>query len=505
MGTAIGFDNERYVREQTAAILARVDAFQRKLYLEFGGKLLFDYHAARVLPGFDPNVKMRLLHQLRDQAEVLLCVHAGAIERGKLRADFGVTYDVDAMRLIDHLRGQGVELRAVVITRYDQQPGALVFKNRLERSGVRVYTHGPTKGYPTDVDRIVSGEGYGANAYIETTKPLVVVTGPGPGSGKLATCLNQMYHDHLRGIRSGFAKFETFPIWDLPLNHPVNVAYEAATADLGDVNVIDPFHMDAYGVAAVNYNRDVEAFPVLRSILERITGGDSLYRSPTDMGVNTASRGITDDEAVREAARQEVIRRYFRYSSEYVMGLVDRPAVERAERLMRALGLSPEDRRTVGPARQAARDAQATGKGHDEVYCGAAIELKDGTVITGKNSPIMHAASSLVLNAVKHLAGVPDEIHLLAPAIMEAIGRLRIGLLGQTSVSLDVEETVIALGISSATSHVAQLCVGKLKELHGCDVHMTHISTPGDAAGLRRLGVNVTTDPSFAAKGLFAF
>jgi uncharacterized protein (UPF0371 family) len=505
MGTALGFDNERYVREQTAAILERVDAFQGKLYLEFGGKLLFDYHAARVLPGFDPNVKMRLLHHLRDQAEVLLCVHAGAIERKKLRADFGITYDVDAMKLIDDLRGRGIALRAVVITRYDQQPGAQIFKNRLERSGVPVYTHGPTKGYPTDVDRIVSDGGYGANGYIETTKPLVVVTGPGPGSGKLATCLNQMYHDHLRGIRSGFAKFETFPIWDLPLNHPANVAYEAATADLGDVNVIDPFHMDAYGVAAVNYNRDVEAFPVLQSILKRITGGNSLYRSPTDMGVNTASRGIIDDEAVREAARQEVIRRYFRYSSEYVMGLVDRPAVERAERLMRALGLSPEDRRTVGPARQAARDAQATGKGHDEVYCGAAIELKDGTIITGKNSPILHAASSLVLNAVKHLAGVPDEIHLLAPAVTEAIGRLRIGVLGQTSVSLDVEEAMIALGISAATSHVAQLCVEKLKELHGCDVHMTHIPTPGDAAGLRRLGVNVTTDPSFAAKGLFAF
>ncbi len=505
MGTVVGFDNERYLREQTAAILERVERSQKKLYLEFGGKLLFDYHAARVLPGLDPNVKMRLLHQLRDQAEVLLCVHAGAIERGKLRADFGVTYDVDAMRLIDDLRGRGVGLRAVIITRYDRQPGALIFKNRLERSGVPVYTHGSTKGYPTDVNRIVSDEGYGANPYIETTKPLVVVTGPGPGSGKMATCLSQMYHDHLHGIRSGFAKFETFPIWDLPLNHPVNIAYEAATADLGDVNMIDPFHMEAYGVTAVNYNRDIEAFPVLQSILQRITGGNSSYRSPTDMGVNTASRGIIDDEAVRGAARQEVIRRYFRYSSEYVMGLVDRPAVERTERLMKALGLNAEDRRTVEPARQAARDAQATGKGHDGIYCGAAIELKDGAIITGKNSPIMHAASSLVLNAVKHLAGVPDAIHLLAPAITEAIGKLRIGVLRQTSVSLDVEETLIALGISAATSHVAQLCVDKLKELEGCDVHMTHISTPGDAAGLRRLGVNVTTDPTFAAKGLCVF
>jgi len=505
MGTSVGFDNERYVREQSAAILERVGDSERKLYLEFGGKLLLDHHAARVLPGFDPNVKMRLLHQLRDQAEVILCVHAGAIECKKIRADLGVTYDVDAMKLIDDLRSREIQVRAVVITRYDKQPGALVFKRRLERSDVPVYTHGATKGYPTDIDYIVSEEGYGANAYIETTKPLVVVTGPGPGSGKLATCLNQMYHEHQRGVRSWYAKFETFPIWNLPLSHPVNVAYEAATADLGDVNLIDPFHLEAYGVTAVNYNRDVEAFPVLQSILKRITGGESLYRSPTDMGVNTAARGIIDDEVVREAARQEVIRRYFRYSSEYIMGLVDRSAVERTERLMSTLELSLEDRCTVGPARQAARDAQANGKGHDEIYCGAAIELRDDAMITGKNSPIMHAASSLVLNAVKHLAGVPDEIHLLAPGTMDAIDRLRIGILGQTSVSLDVEETVIALGISAATSHVAQLCVDKLGELRGCDMHMTHIPTPGDAAGLRRLGINLTTDPSFAAKGLFAF
>jgi uncharacterized protein (UPF0371 family) len=504
MGTAIGFDNERYLSEQTAAILERVGRYQEKLYLEFGGKLLFDYHAARVLPGFEPNVKMRLLQQLRDQAEVLLCVHAGDIERKKLRGDFGVTYDADALRLIDDLRERDIELRAVVITRYDDQPGAEVFKKRLERSGIPVHTHRPTRGYPTDVDRIVSAEGYGANEYIETSKPLVVVTGPGPGSGKLATCLSQMYHDHLSGVRSGFAKFETFPIWDLPLNHPVNVAYEAATADLGDLNMIDSYHMDAYGVTAVNYNRDIEAFPVLQNILERITGGNHPYRSPTDMGVNTASRGIVNDAVVREAARQEVIRRYFRYKSEYVMGLADRPAVERIERLMKALGLRPEDRRTVEPARQAGRDAQAQGKGHDGIYCGAAVELRDGTIITGKNSPTMHAASSLVLNAVKHLAGLPDRIHLLAPAVMDAVGRLRIGVLGQTSISLDVDETVVALGISAATSHVAQLCVEKLKELRGCDVHMTHIPTPGDAAGLRRLGVNVTTDPDFAARGLCA-
>jgi uncharacterized protein (UPF0371 family) len=503
MRKAIGFDNELYLREQTGAILQRVNGFNSKLYLEFGGKLLFDYHAARVLPGFNPNVKMRLLQQLRDQAEVLICIHAGAIERRKIRADFGITYDADAMKLIDDLRERGVELRGVVITRYEGQPGAAVFRNRLERSGVEVYTHGPTRGYPTDVDRIVSEEGYGANPYIETERPLVVVTGPGPGSGKLATCLNQMYHEHQRGMQSGFAKFETFPIWDLPLNHPVNVAYEAATAELGDVNMIDPFHLEAYGVTAVNYNRDVEAFPVLRSILERITGSESLYRSPTDMGVNMAGRGIVRDDAVQEAAREEVVRRYFRYACEFAMGLVDRPAVERTERLMKALDVLPEHRRTVEPAREAARRAQEDGRGRDGIFCGAAVELQDGTIITGRNSPVLHAASSMLLNAVKYLAGVPDQIHLLAPATMEAVGRLKVDVLGQSSVNLDLEETIIALGISSATSHLAQICVDKLQELAGCEVHMTHIPTPGDAAGLRRLGVHVTTDPAFATKGLF--
>jgi uncharacterized protein (UPF0371 family) len=353
------------------------------------------------------------------------------------------------------------------------------------------------------VDRIVSDDGYGANAYIETRKPLIVVTGPGPGSGKLATCLSQMYHDHLRGIHSGFAKFETFPIWNLPLNHPVNLAYEAATAELGDVNIIDPFHMEAYGVAAVNYNRDVEAFPVLKSILERITGSDSLYRSPTDMGVNTAACGINDDGEVQEAAKQEVIRRFFRYSSEYVMGLVDRPAVERTERLLAQLDIRAEDRPVVEPARQAARDAESSCKGNEGIYCGAAIELHDGSIVTGKNSPIMHAASSAILNAVKCMASVPDEIHLLAPTITQSIGRLKVGILGQTGVSLDVEEVVIALGIGAATSHAAQLCVEKLSDLSACDMHITHIPTPGDAAGLRRLGLRVTSDPNFATKGLF--
>lgn len=504
MQNPIGFDNETYLREQTAAILERVQRFGNKLYLEFGGKLLFDYHAARVLPGFDPNVKMRLLAKLKDQAEILLCIHAGAIERKKMRADFGITYDADAMKLIDDLRDRGIEPRAVVITRFDEQPGAVLFKNKLERRGMPVYTHRPTKGYTANVDRIASPEGYGANPYIPTDKPLVVVTGPGPGSGKLATCLSQMYHDHGRGIRSGYAKFETFPIWNLPLNHPVNVAYEAATAELHDVNMIDPFHLEACGTTAINYNRDIEAFPVLLKILERILGGQPIYRSPTEMGVNRAATGIVNDALVQAAARQEVIRRFFRYTSEYIIGLVDEAAVQRVQRLLELLNVKPEDRRVVTPARQAAEEAQQQGKGNEGVYCGAAIELRDGHIIRGKNSSLMHAASSLVLNEVKHLAGLPHDIHLLAPSILESVGKMKKDILGQRSVSLDLEETLFALGVSITANPLAQLCVDKLKELRGCDVHMTHIPTPGDEAGLRRLGVHLTSDPNFGSKNLFA-
>ncbi|MHC4885559.1 MAG: DUF1846 domain-containing protein [Planctomycetota bacterium] len=503
MTAAKGFDNEKYLVEQREEILERVGRFENKLYLEFGGKLLFDYHAARVLPGYDPNVKVRLLQDLRDKAEIILCIHAGAIERKKMRADFGITYDVDALKMIDDLRGWGLSLCAVVITRYEDQPSAALFKNKLERRDVPVYLHRPTRGYPTDVERIVSDEGYGANPYIKTSKSLVVVTGPGPGSGKLATCLNQVYHEHQQGHAAGYAKFETFPIWNLPLKHPVNVAYEAATADLQDVNMIDPFHLEAHGETTVNYNRDIEAFPVLRNILERITDGEAIYASPTDMGVNRAGSGIVDDEAVRAAAEQEVVRRTFRYRSEYAMGLVDKKTVERAQYIMQSLSLSPEDRRAVVPAREVANEAETSGKGHDGIYCGAALELADGTVIKGRNSPLMHAAASLIINVAKHLAGVPDEIHLLPPAIIESVGKLKRDILGRNSVSLDLEETLIALSISAATNPTAQLCLEKLSEIRGCDVHMTHIPTPGDDGGLRALGVFLTSDPSFSSKDLF--
>ncbi|MEI6149186.1 MAG: DUF1846 domain-containing protein [bacterium] len=503
MSKAIGFDNELYLQEQTAAILERVRPYD-KLYLEFGGKLLFDYHAARVLPGYDPNVKMRLLHQLKDQAEVILCIFAGDIERKKMRADFGISYDTDAMKLMDDLHDWEVDVTAVVITRYDNQPAVDQFKTKLERRGIRVYTHRATRGYPSDVDLIVSPAGYGANAYIETSKPLVVVTAPGPGSGKLATCLTMLYHDHLQGRKAGYSKFETFPIWNLPLKHPVNTAYEAATADLGDVNLIDPFHLDAYGQTTVNYNRDIEVFPVVRNILQRIAGGEAVYRSPTDMGVNRAGFGICDDAVVREAARQEVIRRHFRYTCEYVMGLGDQDAVRRTERLMQELNVRPEDRRVVQPARDAALDAARQGKGNQGVFCGAALELHDGTVITGKNSPLMHAASSLILNAGKHLAGIPDKIHLLPPSVTSSIATLKRDILGRKTESLSLDETLIALSISSTTNPAAQAAMESLKELSSCEMHSTHIPTPGDEAGLKRLGINVTSDPFFPTRNLIA-
>lgn len=503
MRDAIGFDSQKYIKEQTAAILERVKLFDNKLYLEFGGKLLFDYHASRVLPGFDPNIKMKLLQKLKDRADILLCIYAGDIERKKVRADFGITYDVDSLKLIDDLREWGLEVSGVVITRFDNQPAAKIFKNKLERRGIRVYTHRYTKGYPTEIDVIVSDEGYGANGYIPTRMPLVVVTGPGPGSGKLATCLSQMYHDHKQGTKSGFAKFETFPIWDLPLKHPVNAAYEAATADIGDFNLIDPFHLEAYGKPAVNYNRDVEIFPVLKRVLERLTGAKSLYQSPTDMGVNCASRGIVNDDVVREAAKQEVIRRYFRYSCEYAMGLVEKEAVERVEILMKELNVRPEDRIVVEPARQAAQQAQQKEKGNRGIFCGAAIELKDGTVVKGENSPLMHAASSLVLRAIKKLAGIPDEIHLLPQEIVESVAHLKENVLRKRSVSLDLEETLIGLSISAPSNPSTRKAMEKLNELRGREVHMTHIPTPGDEAGLRRLGVNLTSEPNFSTKNLF--
>ncbi len=500
---AVAFDNERYLAEQSEAILDRMRQVGGKLHLEFGGKLLYDYHAARVLPGFDPNVKMRLLQQLASQTEIILCVYAGDIDRRKVRADFGITYDADTFKLIDDLRERGLEVRAVVITRYEDQPAAETFANKLERRGITVYTHRLIPGYPADVSRIVGDEGFGANPYIETDAPLVVVNAPGPNSGKMATCLSQVYHEHHRGVRTGYAKFETFPIWNLPLRHPVNAAYEAATAELRDVNMIDPFHLEAHDERAVNYNRDIEAFPLLQRMLEKITG-ESMYQSPTDMGVNRAGFAIIDDDAAREAGKREIVRRYFRYSCDEVLGLEDGDPVRRIEALMEEFDLKPEDRSVVLPARNAASAAEKKAdKGHHGVFSGGAVELPIGEIATGRNSPLMHASSALVLNAIKVLAGIPDHLDLISPAVIESIGTLRKNLLGRGSISLNLEETLIALSISSTTNPTAHQAMLQLPRLSGCELHLTHLPTPGDERGLRRLGVTLTCDPSFASNKLF--
>lgn len=502
----IGFDNEKYLKEQTAAITDRVKKFGNKLYLEFGGKLCFDYHAARVLPGYDPNVKIRLLQSLKDKIEIILAIYAGDIEKGRVRGDFGITYDAATFKLIDDLRKWGLDISSVVITRFNNQSSAAIFRNKLERRGVKVYLHYPIERYPTDIDHVVSDGGFGKNDYIETKKPIVVVTAPGPNSGKLAVCLSQLYHEHKRGVNAGYAKFETFPIWNIPLKHPVNIAYEAATADILDFNLVDPFHLTKYNQTAINYNRDVESFPILKLILTKILHNNEnlpMYNSPTDMGVNRAGFGIVDDRVVQEAAKQELIRRYFRYNAEYVLGIERKETVDKVALLMEEMGVKVTDRGVVEVARKAAEDAEKNGKGFAGIYCGAALQLKDGRLVTGKNSRLMHAASSLTLNAVKMLANIPDEILLLSPQIINQISKLKEGILNAEPESLDLEETLIALSISATTNHTAEIAMKKLTNLRGCEMHMTHIPTPGDEVGLKMLGVNLTTDGKFSSRNLF--
>lgn len=499
----LAFDNEKYLAEQATFIRERAEGTD-KLYLEFGGKLLWDWHAARVLPGYDPNVKIRLLSMLKDKAEVILCIYAGDIERKRIRGDFGITYDASALQIFDQLGEWGVSVAGVVITRYEDQGAANQFGALLERRGVKVFRHRPTKGYPSDVERIVSPEGYGANEYIPTSKPIVVITGPGPGSGKLATALSLVYADHLAGRKASYAKFETFPVWNLPLKHPVNIAYEAATVDLGDFNCLDPFHLETRGEMAVNYNRDVEVFPVLRRMLDKISGGSVGYRSPTEMGVNRIASGIVSDEGVRKAAKQEIIRRYFRHSCEYALGLSEKPALQRIQAIMDELELKSEDRLVVLPARLAAEKALKEGKGNEGVCVGAALELPDGTIVTGKNSPILHAASAVVLNAAKKLAGIPKKIHLLPPIVTASIAGMKRDVLGRKSLSLSLDETLIALSVSAAMNPSAQAGMEALKSLAGCELHLTHIPTTGDEGGLRRLGLNSTSDPYFAGNNLFS-
>lgn len=497
----IGFDHLKYLEEQSKFILERVNNYD-KLYLEFGGKLVFDLHAKRVLPGFDENAKIKLLQKLKEKIEVIICVYAGDIERNKMRGDFGITYDMDALRLIDDLRTYGLDVNSVVITRYDGQPATTVFINKLERRGIKVYTHRSTKGYPFDVDTIVSDEGYGKNPYIETTKPIVVVTAPGPGSGKLATCLNQLYHEYKMGKQAGYSKFETFPVWNVPLKHPLNIAYEAATVDLKDVNMIDSFHFDAYSQIAVNYNRDIETFPVLKRIIEKITGEESMYQSPTDMGVNRVGFGIVDDEVIKEASRQEIIRRYFKTGTEYKKGYIDKETFERSSLIMEELNLKQEDRRVVLPARERSAKLKEISE-KNEVCPSVALELQNGTIITGKSSSVMDATAAVILNAIKYYANISDDIHLISPVILEPIISLKSKTLSTNNPALDCEEVLIALSICAATNPTTQVAIDKLPMLKGCQAHSTTILSTNDEQTLRKLGIDITCDPEYPTESLY--
>ena len=496
----IGFDHNKYLEEQSKYILEKVNNFD-KLYLEFGGKLLYDLHAKRVLPGFDENAKIKLLHKLKENVEVVICVYAGDIERNKIRGDFGITYDMDVLRLIDDLRSYELEVNSVVITRFDDQPATTVFINKLERRGIKVYKHRATKGYPTDVDTIVSEEGYGRNPYIETTKPIVVVTAPGPGSGKLATCLSQLYHEDKRGKIAGYSKFETFPVWNVPLKHPLNIAYEAATVDLKDVNMIDPFHLEAYGETAVNYNRDIEAFPVLKRIIEKITGKESIYKSPTDMGVNRVGFGIVDDEVVREASKQEIIRRVLNAACDYKKGYIDKDTYQRAKLIMEELQLKETDRRVLRAARERLEKLKA--EDPNEFYSAVAIELDDGTMITGKGSQTMCAAASAILNAIKYHAGIADEVHLIAPEIAEPIMNLKSINFKSKNVTLNCEEVLIALSICAVTDERAKRAIDNLYKLKGSQAHSTSILGKTDDQLVRKLGMDMTCDSVFPTENLY--
>lgn len=499
-----GFDATKYIEEQSQAILERINAGEgERLYLEFGGKLVHDKHAQRVLPGFDENAKIKLLHKLRSQAEIIICIYSGDITTSKTRADFGITYDLEVLRLIDTFRKYDLEINSVVVTRYeDNSPSVDMFINKLQRRGITTYKHRFTKGYPTDVETIVSDEGYGANPYIEVTKPLVVVTGPGGGSGKLATCLSQLYHDHKRGRKVRYAKFETFPIWSIPLKHPVNIAYEAATADLKDVNMIDSFHLEAYGEMAVNYNRDLEVFPVVKRIIEKITGEESEYKSPTDMGVNRAGFAIYDDEAVKDAACQEIIRRYMAALCDYKKGRIDEESVERCKLLMDELSLKVEDRKVVLPAREYAEKKRNEDARYENVVV-MAMELPDGRIVTGRSSRRMVASAAMVLNAIKALSGIQDTIPLISPSIIENIQKVKTEILHHEKAGLHCEEILSALTISSATNPTAEVALAKLPELRGCKAHCTAILSDHDEQTLKSMGLDVSCDPEYITNNLY--
>ena len=489
----LGFDNEKYLQMQSKRIKERISQFGGKLYLEFGGKLFDDYHASRVLPGFKPDSKINMLVQLKDDAEIVLVISAGDIEKNKVRGDLGITYDADVLRPIDAFRGYGLHLGSVVLTQFSGQASAVAYEKKLEGRGIRVYKHYPIEGYPANIPHIVSEDGFGKNDYIETERSLVVITAPGPGSGKMATCLSQLYHENKRGVKAGYAKFETFPIWNIPLRHPVNLAYEAATADLNDVNMIDPFHLEAYGETTINYNRDVEVFPVLNAMFEQIYG-ESPYKSPTDMGVNMVGNCIFDDEAVCQAARTEIVRRYYKALCDHRKGLLADDVIYKLELLMKQAGTSIADR-TVGAAGN--RRAEETGDP------AVAIELPDGTIVTGKTSALLGASSAMLLNALKKLAGIAKEVKLIAPEIIEPIQKLKVGHLGNRNPRLHTDEVLIALSICAVNEPKAALALKQLEKLKCCEVHSTVILSSVDENVFKKLGINLTCEARYETKKLF--
>ena len=486
--TKIGFDNEKYLKMQSEHIRQRIAQFGDKLYMEFGGKLYDDFHASRVLPGFKPDSKLQMLLQLKDEAEIVIVINSGDIEKNKVRGDLGITYDVDVIRLVNVFKKIGLYVSSVVLTRYADQPIADAFQRRLEALGIKVYHHYNIKGYPSDVKYIISENGFGKNDYIETSRKLVIVTAPGPGSGKMAVCLSQLYHDHKRGLNTGYAKFETFPIWNLPLRHPVNLAYEAATSDLNDVNMIDPFHLEAYGKTTVNYNRDVEIFPVLNTMFEQILG-ESPYKSPTDMGVNMAGNCIIDNDITCKAARDEIIRRYYVGLCDYKKGLIAEDELMKLELLMKQANVTPDDRKVIAAA--LAREEETNGPA-------AAMELPDGTILTGKTSNLLGAVSALLLNALKYLAGLDEEILLMSPQVIEPIQDLKVRHLGNNNPRIHTDETLLALSICANSDENAKKAMEQISNLRGCEVHSTVILSAVDERIFKRLGINLTCEPKYS-------
>ena len=489
----IGFDNEKYLALQSKFIRERIEQFGGKLYLEFGGKLFDDFHASRVLPGFQPDSKLQMLLQLKDSAEILITINASDIEKNKVRGDLGITYEQDVLRLIDAFRSVGLYVGSVVLTRFAGQVAASLFEQKLEKLGVKVYRHYSIEGYPYDIEHIVSDDGYGKNDFVKTEKQLVIVTAPGPGSGKMAVCLSQLYHENFRGVKAGYAKFETFPIWNLPLKHPVNVAYEAATADLNDVNMIDPFHLEAYNEISVNYNRDVDVFPVVDAMFKKIYG-KSPYKSPTDMGVNMAGNCIIDDAIVREASRQEIIRRYYAALCEQRENMDNSEALQKLDLLMNQSGLSSDDRPVVEKANQ---KAELTGAP------AAAIELPDGSIVTGKTSSLLGASAAVLLNALKKLGGIDDDIELISPTVIAPVQRLKVDYLGNHNPRLHTDEVLIALAVSAVMSPMAATALEQLNKLDGCEAHSSVILAQTDAKTFKKLGINVTCEPKYQVKKLY--